>query len=143
MRRQVLYVSKPVDDEGDAGLDAILVASRRSNTEIGVTGLLTFIDGQFVQVLERDASIIDFLIDTIGADPRHTKLRILADRAVETKHFGRWAMANVNLDPAALRRINELARSAARSRAPACAAVLIDTLAHRALDEAATLRAGR
>ena len=48
--RQLLYVSSTADEPSLDDLDQVLTASRRNNAMMGITGLLLFIDGGFLQV---------------------------------------------------------------------------------------------
>ena len=52
--RQLLYVSNTLSDLAPGALDDILTASRRNNAMMGITGLLLYIDGGFLQMLEGD-----------------------------------------------------------------------------------------
>ena len=73
---ELLYCSVsvvPLLTNGD--LDHILVSARRRNLEEGVTGVLIYHRGEFVQILEgRKNSVENVYTKFIGPDLRHTAL---------------------------------------------------------------------
>lgn len=88
----VVYVSKATSDVGDDTLRDILTESRENNAESGVTGVLLYRDGQFVQVLEGPRDSVQSLVATITADPRHDDIRIVLDEPIDERQFGDWTM---------------------------------------------------
>ncbi|WP_235525190.1 MULTISPECIES: BLUF domain-containing protein [unclassified Sphingomonas] len=87
--RQIFYTSlcgDPID------LDDILQQSRHNNAVDGITGLLWFNDGHFLQVLEGPADSVANAYARIAADRRHHDIRILSDRSVAAREFGYWSM---------------------------------------------------
>ena len=90
--RQLLYVSSTLPDLTPAVLDAILTASRRNNAMMGITGLLLYIDGGFLQMLEGDERPLRELHTRISADRRHWDLRLMLDREVGARAFPGWSM---------------------------------------------------
>ena len=89
--RQLLYVSNTSRDLAPAELNQILAVSRANNVALDVTGLLLFIDGGFLQILEGEERTVRELFDRIAADPRHWNTRILLDRE-SPRAFGGWSM---------------------------------------------------
>jgi hypothetical protein len=77
-------------DEMDLAL--LLATSRMNNEARGLTGQLLFRDGQFMQALEGPASAVRAVFRTIAADPRHTGVWTLDERAIPDRRFGSWAM---------------------------------------------------
>ena len=90
--RQLLYVSNTVDELGLGDLDQILTASRRNNAMMSITGLLLFIDGGFLQVLEGEERAVRELYTRISSDPRHRNTRLMLDREVPARAFPDWSM---------------------------------------------------
>ena len=90
--RQLLYVSNTARDLDPAVLDRILAVSRANNALVDVNGLLLYIDGGFLQILEGDEISVRTLYARIAADRRHWEARLLLDRAVEAGAFGGWSM---------------------------------------------------
>ena len=90
--RQVLYVSAARPDLSDAEIDAVLLAARARNAELGVTGLLLEIDGGFLQILEGEPDVLHALMRAIGRDARHSGVTTLLEREVSARQFPNWAM---------------------------------------------------
>ena len=89
--RQLLYVSSTTRDLAPADLNQILTVSRANNAALDVTGLLLFIDGGFLQILEGEETTVRALYDRIAADPRHWETRLLLDRESPRACAG-WSM---------------------------------------------------
>ena len=90
--RQLLYVSNTLPDLAPDALSSILSASRRNNAMMGITGLLLYIDGGFLQMLEGDERALRELYGRIAVDCRHTNLRMMLDREVSARTFPGWSM---------------------------------------------------
>jgi FAD-dependent sensor of blue light len=89
--RQLLYASNTSRDFSDAMLTEILAASRRNNAACGVTGILLYVDGGFMQVLEGDDRAVSDTFMRIQADKRHWNTTILLDRDAP-RAFAEWSM---------------------------------------------------
>lgn len=90
--RQLLYVSSTADEPSLDDLDQVLTASRRNNAMLGITGLLLFIDGGFLQILEGEERAVRELYTRIANDPRHRNARLMLDREVPVRSFPEWSM---------------------------------------------------
>ena len=89
--RQLLYASNTSREVGDAMLHEILAASRRNNGACGITGILLYVAGGFMQVLEGDAEAVEATFTRICADKRHWNTTVLLDREAP-RAFGEWSM---------------------------------------------------
>lgn len=89
---QVIYSSAAVEPFSEASLAQLLARARLHNERLGITGLLLYDDGSFLQVLEGDQSVIEQLYETIGRDKRHHRVVALLRRDVAERHFGEWRM---------------------------------------------------
>lgn len=92
-----LYASraaKPVDDHV---LDAILRQSRHNNAKFGITGMLCFANGVFVQVVEGGRTEVTRLLGNIMRDGRNTGVEILAYEEISERQFANWTMGQVNM----------------------------------------------
>lgn len=65
------------------------------NVRIGVTGVLSFHSGMFLQVLEGPETAVDTTFARISGDPRHHDLHVLARTPIQARAFGAWSMAFV------------------------------------------------
>src|ERR1041385_1200188 len=90
--RQLLYVSNTAPEISLGELDNVLTSSRRNNALLGITGLLLFIDGGFLQVLEGEERAVRELYTHISSDPRHWNPKLMLDREVPARAFPNWSM---------------------------------------------------
>ena len=96
--RQLLYVSDTKRDFPQEALEDILAISRRKNRAAEVTGLLLYLDGGFLQVLEGGHEAVEEIYTAIRNDPRHWNLTVLLDREAPAA-FGEWSMGFERLRP--------------------------------------------
>ncbi|MGU3408846.1 BLUF domain-containing protein [Microbacterium sp. M1A1_1b] len=75
-----------------ADLTALLTQSRASNEHTGITGMLLFRNGYFLQVLEGPDAQVRQKMRTIRDDPRHTKVTVLLEEVIEDREFPEWTM---------------------------------------------------
>ncbi len=94
--RQLLYVSNCARNIAADELRAILEISRHNNQASGITGLLLYIDGGFLQVLEGEDRAVQETYARIRADQRHWEARLLLDRE-GPRAFGDWSMGFTHL----------------------------------------------
>ena len=90
--RQLLYVSNTAHNISVGDLDDILTESRRNNAMLGITGLLLFIDGGFLQILEGEERAVRELYTRVATDPRHANTHLMLDREVPCRAFPEWNM---------------------------------------------------
>jgi hypothetical protein len=95
---QVVYLSR--DRMRLEDIDDLVTASARRNARHGITGVLLFGGGHFLQVLEGPPEVVDALVGRIAADPRHTDFEVLLRRPVSSRQFAHWGMVLVGLDGA-------------------------------------------
>ncbi len=94
--RQLLYASNTSRDQSDPGLDNFLAASRKNNVKAGITGVLLYIEGGFMQILEGDAPAVTETYNRISKDRRHWNTTVLLDRTA-SRAFGDWSMGFTRL----------------------------------------------
>ena len=70
----------------------IVTFSRENNARLGITGVLLYINGHIVQVLEGQQSLVEGLYQRIQADPRHTDVRTVISQPIGQRLFERWYM---------------------------------------------------
>jgi hypothetical protein len=93
---QLIYVSAAQDGVSEEALPEFLDANRRRNTERGITGIVVYHKGSFLQVLEGPGPVIDGLFDVIRQDPRHDAVTLLSRKSIKHREFGNAAMAFVD-----------------------------------------------
>jgi hypothetical protein len=89
--QQLLYVSNTSRDIPAPVLDEILAAAQKNNRTLGVTGMLLYVDGGFLQVLEGEPDVLAMLYAKIAADKRHWNTQVLLKRDAD-RAFGDWSM---------------------------------------------------
>ena len=92
-----VYASSAVQLFLPAELRALLETSRRNNVARGVSGMLLYKDGNFLQVLEgREAAVIA-IAAKIQRDPRHRGLITLMEGFESEYQFPEWSMGFCDL----------------------------------------------
>jgi len=90
---QLIYASRLSGDaEPDVELPIILEQSVRNNGACGITGMLLYSSGSFLQVLEGDADAVGHAYRRISTDPRHENAVILGLVNIEERQFPSWHM---------------------------------------------------
>ncbi|NDY90954.1 BLUF domain-containing protein [Ideonella livida] len=109
---RLMYASRaasPVDQEE---LTAILRQSKQRNPGLGITGVLCFSGGIFIQVLEGGRNAVNQLYARLVGDPRHADVVLLTYEEIAERRFAGWSMGQVNmtrLNPAVLLKYGETA----------------------------------
>ena len=93
---QMIYASAATVKFTDADLKKLLAIARRNNTKLGISGMLVYQDGTFLQILEGKESTVDLLFKKIERDRRHGKVQLLLKAPIEKRSFGDWKMGFVN-----------------------------------------------
>jgi hypothetical protein len=89
----IVYISTAIVDFREAALLQLLKQSRGFNERAGITGVLMYGGGRFVQVLEGCPAAVRCLYARIAADPRHGRLEKLADGLLPRRDFAEWYMS--------------------------------------------------
>ena len=100
---QIVYTSTAAEWFGRTELVELLKGSVQRNTRAGITGLLLYKDGSFMQALEGDEAAVMRLFAKINRDPRHHHVIPLIHERIEQRHFPNFAMAFRDLETAQLR----------------------------------------
>jgi len=93
---RLLYASRAVDTTA-AAIDAILTRSRQSNPLCGITGILCYGGGIFLQAIEGGRMPVSDLYGHIQKDPRHKDVVLLHYEEIAERRFGGWTMGQVNM----------------------------------------------
>ena len=108
---QLVYVSAASWAMSNDDLNGILDASRRNNGRDGVTGMLLYIDGGFLQVLEGPKAAVERIFAHIRRDSRHNALRVLIEQETDERQFGGWSMGFERLEPGQARQMSSRSRA--------------------------------
>ncbi|MDP1530368.1 BLUF domain-containing protein [Rhodoferax sp.] len=94
---RLLYASRAVDTSSEA-IESILHQSRDHNPSTGVTGVLCYGGGIFLQALEGGRMAISQLYGHIQRDPRHKDVVLLQYEEISERRFSGWTMGEVNMN---------------------------------------------
>ena len=90
---QLVYLSSAVELFEPEQIKALMAQSVANNTALGITGILLYKDGNFLQAIEGEEPAIDGLFAKIAADPRHKTITKLLKAKIVDREFSNWAMA--------------------------------------------------
>ena len=89
---RLIYSSHATREMTVQELEQILAVSRARNALAGITGLLLYRDGIFLQCLEGKAGAVRETYARILRDPRHHRVLHLIEERVDARSFPDWAM---------------------------------------------------
>ena len=89
---QLVYASTAVKLFSGSELLELLPHYREKNLRLGITGLLLYKHGSFMQALEGEEETVRALYDTIREDPRHHHVLTLMALPVAARQFPNWSM---------------------------------------------------
>ena len=101
----LVYVSVAAENVSKDELLGILAHSRTKNADAGITGMLLYKDGNFMQVLEGEEQAVRDLYARIRRDPRHLGIVTLVEGERERRRFGDWSMGFQDLSAPEAREI--------------------------------------
>ena len=93
---RLLYASRAVNPD-PAAIEAILAQSRQHNPASGITGVLCYGNGIFLQAIEGGRSAVSELYGHIQRDARHCDVELLMFEEIAERRFGGWTMGQVNM----------------------------------------------
>jgi hypothetical protein len=73
-------------------LAELLDTTRRTNQAAGLTGMLLYAGGHFIQTLEGPAETVDETFTRIERDPRHRDIIVALREDIEERTFPDWSM---------------------------------------------------
>ncbi len=94
---RLLYVSRLADPSQPEVINDILSDSRKHNPELGITGILCYGAGIFLQAIEGGRGAVSELYNHICKDKRHKDVVLLDFQEIQERRFGGWTMGQVNL----------------------------------------------
>lgn len=88
----LVYVSSAITIMNHQELIDLLSKAREKNSRLGITGLLLYKDGNFIQLLEGPSEAVHELYNTILQDPRHHRIMLMDEGPLTERQFGTWNM---------------------------------------------------
>ena len=100
----LIYTSSASHLMNDLELRELLDHCRVLNMQDGITGMLLYKDGSFMQALEGDDENVARTFERIQKDTRHIDVTLLREREIEERNFGNWSMGFKSVDTSDLQR---------------------------------------
>lgn len=84
------YQSRASAPPSDSELNDLVARARLRNQSVGVTGMLLYEDGRFLQTLEGPPEGLGTVWRSIQQDERHQDIEVLTEHYVEARLFSDW-----------------------------------------------------
>ena len=94
----LVYVSSAVELFSEGELEDLLSKSRQNNAAVGLTGMLLYKAGNFMQCLEGPKETVCTLMTRIKSDHRHRGVIVLLHGESDQPEFNEWAMGFKKLE---------------------------------------------
>ncbi|MCZ8136200.1 MAG: BLUF domain-containing protein [Porphyrobacter sp.] len=117
-------VSRPTENE----LDQLVSQARGRNRQLGVTGMLLYENGRFLQTLEGPPAGLKQVWSSICRDQRHREIEVLTEHMVSSRLFSDWDLLlySRDEDPRRTSRASDLAPHALAHYVPGMAQLALD-----------------
>ena len=89
---RLVYVGAAIQPFSKAELLELLKGARNKNQRLGISGMLLYKDGDFLQLLEGERSAVKALFAQIKQDPRHDGTIVVDEEETDERLFQDWAM---------------------------------------------------
>lgn len=134
----LVYTSRAVVDVNAKMVSALADQAALSNAEIGLTGMLIYGGGRFLQVLEGPRHKLTTLYGKIMRDPRHVDCTTLLEEADAQRRFPSFHMGHLTLGAPSksdLESWDEICRNAGQAKdTPQCSTDPVLTLLSEFVD---------
>jgi hypothetical protein len=99
---QIVYTSAATERFSSADLERLLLGARKRNRMLGVSGMLVFHAGTFLQALEGEKRAVSEIFASISSDPRHGNIDVLhRGPGFDQRIFGDWSLGFADFTGAA------------------------------------------
>jgi len=95
---QLVYSSTAQQKLSPEEIREVLTIARQHNSKRGITGMLVYHDGTFIQVLEGEPYAVLSLFHRIEKDSRHSSVSLLLKRMHDSRAFAEWQMGYLPLE---------------------------------------------
>ncbi len=93
----IVYVSSASYDFTPLDLERLLASARLANDAAGITGLLLYCHGNFMQLLEGPRSAVQAAFRRVRGSREHHGIIELLDEPVPARAFAGWSMASAGI----------------------------------------------
>jgi hypothetical protein len=99
---QIVYTSTASEHFSATDLKQLLLGARMRNRALGVSGMLVFHGGIFLQALEGEQRAVNEIFASIVSDRRHREIEVLhRGPGFDQRVFGDWSMGFADFSGAA------------------------------------------
>ena len=88
----ITYISKETSPFSSIDLVKLLDHCHKNNPLRGITGMLIYGNGTFLQCVEGEPNDVEQLLEKIKIDSRHKDFKILSDIKIQNRLFSKWDM---------------------------------------------------
>ncbi len=88
----LVYTSLATNPLSEEELVRLLMKSRANNKGLDVSGMLLYLQGKFIQVLEGEREQVRSLYNRIQKDRRHRKVTVVVEGESPDRIFQNWSM---------------------------------------------------
>lgn len=96
--RSITYTSAAVKELSQNEIIDLLNRSRANNLKFGITGLLLYKNGAFIQTIEGEEAHVGQLYQNICKDDINHRVSKILDEEIEERAFPNWAMGFIDLE---------------------------------------------
>ena len=118
---RLMYMSTSRNFMSEGELEQLLEGARQRNAADGITGMLIYVEGHFLQIIEGSKESVERLSKRIAADPRHSGIIHLMAGPIDRRAFADWSMGFQRLSEQDGQRVLgavDLARNSLRESLP-------------------------
>ena len=105
---RVTYLSRETEPFSAGALIDLLEHCKHNNPSLGVTGMLVYANGTFLQTLEGDTHKVELLLEKIERDPRHQDFQVIKREPIDERVYKQWSMGFERLTETALQEVPAL-----------------------------------
>lgn len=102
---RITYISEESAPFSVSALLELLQQCHINNPRLGVTGLLIYGNGTFLQSMEGEDEAVKGLIDKISRDPRHRGFKVIRREMATERLYSDWSMRFERLTEESLRKV--------------------------------------
>ena len=88
----ITYISKETAPFSSIDFLKLLDHCQKNNPLRGITGMLIYGNGTFLQCVEGESTDVEQLLEKIKIDSRHKDLKILSNIKIQNRLFNKWDM---------------------------------------------------
>lgn len=107
MLYRIIYLSSGLKDLTSSDVKEILVKAKENNRDKNITGVLLYLDKNFIQVLEGEKENVIILYQKISLDHRHKNVIKVIEGSIAYRQFDKWDMGFIEIDSDDLKNLSE------------------------------------